>query len=130
MVYNNGFPMNYQQFYPQTTQPQMVPMQPQPQSNIDWVQGIEGAKAHHMGPNTTLPLWDSESQTIYVKSTNAVGIPTITILDYTIRENTPKGTSESKGEWATQEDINSLRKEIEGIKAHFKPMINKEEHDV
>lgn len=96
MAYNNGFPATYPQFYPQYQQPQyqqqaQIPQpQPQPnapqQSNIIWVQGDAGAKSYLVAPNTTVQLWDSERQTIYLKSADASGMPTMKTLDYTIRE--------------------------------------------
>lgn len=100
MAYNNYFPTGYQYVYPQQQfqQPvQPVPtMQPsvqQPsQSNtgfngIIWVQGEAGAKSYLVAPNTTVQLWDSESQVIYLKSADASGMPSIKILDYTVRDN-------------------------------------------
>lgn len=39
-----------------------------------------------LSPNTTLPLWDSERQTIYLKSADASGMPSMKTLDYTVRE--------------------------------------------
>lgn len=95
MAYNNGFPIGYQPApinYPANYQPQPV-YQPQSQSvqqqqnpGMIWVQGEAGAKSYLLTPNTTLPLWDSEQQTIYLKSSDASGMPSMKILDYTIRE--------------------------------------------
>lgn len=74
--------------YPQNTAPQ--PMQTNPQNNIVWVQGIEGAKAHVIPSNSVVSLWDSESQTIYIKMTDQAGIPQpLKILDYTERAPEP-----------------------------------------
>ena len=101
MPYNNYFPMGYQYMYPQQQQFQQQPVQSVPtvqpsvqqpsQSNnglngIIWVQGEAGAKSYLVAPNTTVQLWDSESQTIYLKSADASGMPSIKTLDYTIRE--------------------------------------------
>lgn len=92
MAYNNGFPVNYPQFYPQYQQPQQnvsqlsAPAQSQQSNPMIWVQGETGAKSYLLSPNTTLPLWDSERQTIYLKSADASGMPSMKILDYTIRE--------------------------------------------
>lgn len=33
-----------------------------------WVQGEEEMKSYRVAPNATVPLWDSEKQTIYLKS--------------------------------------------------------------
>lgn len=98
MAYNNPFPASYQpinyqpQNYVQQPQvPQMQPQQVQPQTPSNnpmiWVQGETGAKSYLLAPNTTLPLWDSESQVIYLKSTDASGMPSMKILEYTIRDN-------------------------------------------
>lgn len=96
MAYNNGFPVNYQQFYSQyQAQPQMQTQNggafqnsnPQPtQNNFIWVQGEAGAKSYLVAPNTTVQLWDSENQVVYLKSADATGMPSMKILDYTIRE--------------------------------------------
>lgn len=89
MAYNNGFPVNYPQYYPQYSQPQQPqvsqPQQPQNNSMI-WVQGEAGAKSYLVAPNTTVQLWDSENPIIYLKSADASGMPSMKILDYKIRE--------------------------------------------
>lgn len=96
--YNSYFPVGYQYMYPQQQfqyqQPTSVTQPNIQQSNqsntglngIIWVQGEAGAKSYLVAPNTTVQLWDSESQTIYLKSADASGMPSIKILDYTIRE--------------------------------------------
>ena len=48
------------------------PYQP---TGIIWVSGEAGAKAYLVAPNNTVQLWDSESQTIYLKSADACGMP-------------------------------------------------------
>lgn len=104
--------MNYPQNYPQVAQ---MPQQNAPQTtDMNWVQGESGAKGYHVSPNTTVTLWDSESQTIYVKSANAVGVPTITVLDYTIRNAEPK--EEVKVNYATTDDIEVLKNEIKDLR--------------
>jgi hypothetical protein len=77
--------MAYGNFLNYPYQPAML--QPQPQSNgIIWVQGEAGAKSYLVAPNTTVQLWDSEAQVIYLKSADASGMPSFKILDYTIRD--------------------------------------------
>ena len=95
-VFNNGFPATYQpmyyqpQYQPQLQQQQPVQQQTAPaqSSGIIWVQGEAAARSYLMAPNTTLPLWDSETNTIFLKTTDAAGMPSMKVLDYTIRENT------------------------------------------
>lgn len=102
MAVYNGFPATYQPMYPYTqsytpvqVQPQSVapvqsPAQPS-QSSIIWVSGEAGAKAYLVAPNNTVQLWDSEAQVIYLKSADASGMPSMKVLDYTIRENGRNG---------------------------------------
>lgn len=98
MAYNNYFPTGYN---PYGFQPVSAPFdgtqqygqgniqgrQATPQSGLIWVQGEAGAKAYPVAPNTTVQLWDSESQIVYLKSADASGMPSMKILDYTIRDN-------------------------------------------
>lgn len=101
MPYNNYFPTGYQPMYYQPPQynyqnqtqtvPSVQPAQPQPQtqpmnSNLIWVQGEAGAKSYLVAPNTTVQLWDSEENVIYIKTADSSGMPSMKILDYTIRE--------------------------------------------
>ena len=113
MPYYPNYP--YNQPVPQIPQiPQMPAAQP-PANSIIWVQGEAGAKSYLIGPNTTVQLWDSERQTIYLKSADASGMPSIKILDYTVRE-TPQNslpTSEQNNiDYATKEDLKTLKSEI------------------
>ena len=60
---------------------QMRAQQPVQQGMI-WVQGESAGKSYLVAPGNTVPLWDSERQTVYLKSVDASGIPTMRILDY------------------------------------------------
>lgn len=77
-----------------------------------WVQGEAGAKAYVLPPNTTLPLWDSEAQVIYIKSVDSSGKPTMTILDYVDR-NAPNQSDESSDVvYATKEQFDKLSQQF------------------
>lgn len=103
----NYYPTGYQPlYYPQIQNP----AQPQSQSPIIWVQGEAGAKSYMVAPNQTVQLWDSESQTIYLKSADASGMPSIRVLDYTIREK-----NEDTQIFATKNDLYALEKEIKSM---------------
>lgn len=108
--YNNGFPVTYPQpvYFPQmpAQQPQQ---QNQNQNNIIWVQGEAGEKSYLVAPNTTVPLWDSENQVIYLKSADAMGRPTVKILDYTIRDQEVKDASP---EYVTKADFEAFEERI------------------
>lgn len=116
MAYYNGYPATYQPVY------QIPQQQPQTQQNgIIWVQGEAGAKSYMVSPNNTVQLWDSESQTIYLKSADASGMPSIKTLDYTIREarnvaNTaPVITDDKLSTFATKDEIKAVSDRISAL---------------
>lgn len=47
-----------------------------------WVQGIEGANAYLVAPNSFVRLWDSQSNTFYEKHTDSSGRPYTEIFEY------------------------------------------------
>lgn len=117
------FPVGYQQmYYPQYNgynPSQMQNNQQQAQNNnIIWVCGEAGAKSYLVAPNTTVQLWDSEAQVIYLKSADASGMPSMRVIDYTIRDNTPQSVPvASRSDFATKDDILNIQKQIDEIKA-------------
>ena len=118
------FPATYQPYFPQYQQPNMnqVPQQTSQQvsNGLIWIQGIEAAKSYMVAPNTTVALWDSESETVYLKSADASGMPSMRILDYTIRENTPVSRKMgSKTDFATKDDISIIQSQIDEIRANL-----------
>ena len=116
MAYNY-FPTNYQPMYSAQNY-----QQPQQQNNLIWVQGEAGAKSYMVAPNQTVQLWDSEAQVIYLKSADASGMPSIKILDYTIRDSAPqKPNIQPVADFATKDDVDYLKKEINALKAKIEP---------
>ena len=122
MAYNSYYPANYQ-YSNFMTQPQQFQPQTQPQAqtvsnSLIWVQGEAGAKSYLVAPNQTVTLWDTESQTIYVKSADASGMPSMKVLDYTMREESSHTTKiPPQSGFATKDDLDYLKEEIEAIKA-------------
>lgn len=107
MAYNNIFPMGYQPTY--------YPQQQQQNNNMIWVQGEAGAKSYLVAPNTTVQLWDSEAQVIYLKSADASGMPNIKVLDYTIRNSDSQAQPpvlQNNVSFATKEDLETLAEEV------------------
>lgn len=116
MAYN--FPVGYQPYY-QYAQNMNQPQQSS--SQLIWVQGEAGAKSYLLSPGNTVALWDSEAQTIYLKSADASGMPSMRVLDYTIREDahrTPNLGSQS--DFATKDDVVSIQKQIDEIRANLR----------
>lgn len=124
MAYNNIFPMGYQPMnyqpmnYAQPQYNNQLNQQTQNSSGLIWVQGIAGAKSYLVQPNNTVQLWDSEAQTIYLKSADSSGMPSMKILDYTIREQEAsqkplQAMETSQGiEYATKDDLKALKGEL------------------
>ena len=77
-----------------------------------WVQGESGAKSYLLAPNNTLPLWDSEAQTIYLKSADASGMPSMKIIDYTIREQNHSQNKIINNDYVTKQELSDFKSEI------------------
>ena len=128
-LYNNGFPVSYPQFY------QYQPAQQSQQNGIIWVSGEAGAKAYMVAPNNTVQLWDSESQTIYLKSADASGMPSMRILDYTIREakngtNQPPAVTDDKlSSFATKDEIRAVSDQITALRERVDKMTRRDEDE-
>lgn len=109
-LYNNGYPASYQPMYYQPQQPSHMV-----NNGIIWVQGEAGAKSYLVAPNTTVQLWDSENNVIYLKSADSSGLPSMRILDYTIRENVPQNGSnglKNDSMYVTKEEFEKFKEEM------------------
>ena len=138
MAYNNVFPVTYPQIYypaqyqPQTVQPVQTVTQPQAQAQntgIIWVQGEAGAKSHLVAPNSTVALWDSETQRIFLKSADASGMPAMKILNYTIEEQPKNAIPLQNAFNGTQSDFNAQQVNIaenveNAVKGKFEALQN------
>ena len=115
----NGF--FYPQPMPQPVQPaQMSPAnQPINQSGIIWISGLQEAQMYPIAPNNAVALWQKDGKTIYLKSADATGRPTLTVYDLVQRAET---ATESSGNadgnspaYATQEDLSKVVNVVSGI---------------
>ena len=77
------FNQQYQQ--PMSQQMQQAPLQTQPTNDFLWVLNENEATSYPVAPNNTVTLWDKNLPTIYIKSVNAQGVPSMRILDFTER---------------------------------------------
>ena len=122
MAYNNYFPAGYQPYqnYPmQNNAYQQMNTQQQMQGNgIVWVSGEAGAKAYLVAPNTSVALWDSEANVIYIKSADGSGMPSMKIVDYTMRDtNARRSEMSPQSDFVTKDDLLPIRKDIDALKA-------------
>ena len=103
-MYNQ--PQNNQQFF-----------QPEPTQNLIRVNGINGAKAYQMPANSTVALFDSNNDIMYVKSTDGAGFPSIRTFSF----------AELKEDMSTTENTDYIsRQEFEEFKKEL--MNNGKEH--
>lgn len=86
--YTLNSPMNPSNPYMNTynaVQNQMV-------NNLIRVTGMDGAKAYQMQPNSTVALFDSNEDIMYIKSTDGAGFPTIRTFGFSpIEQPTNQG---------------------------------------
>lgn len=139
MAYNNYYGNPYYQqpnYYGNGAVPDMLNQQKmpyqqmqtsapmQPTNDMLWVLGEVEAQSYPVAPNNTVILWDKNRPTIYIKSANAQGVPSIRILDFVERSiNAPKTpTDESLNtpdNFVTKDEFNALKGKLEDLAAKF-----------
>ena len=111
-----------QQYQQQMNQPiQQAPMQGQLTNDFLWVLNENEATSYPVAPNNTVTLWDKNLPTIYIKSVNAQGVPSMRILDFTERiANAPKTPStpslNSPNNFVTLDSFNALKGDVEALR--------------
>lgn len=130
MAYNY-FPQTYQApvYYPtQSNAFQNVGNVGANQQNsfVQWVQGENAAKSFPIAPNTSVPLFDSEANVIYIKSADASGMPSIKILDYTVRDSEPRRAETApQNDFVTHNELADIQREIDALRAKFERTADK-----
>ncbi len=100
-----------------------MPQQPQTQNyssntNITFVNGIEGAKGLQLPPNSSQLMMDSDSTMFYVKSTDNLGIAKISAYTFTEVDLNDLGRVVKREEvppQVTLEDYNKLLSKVEEL---------------
>ena len=113
-----------QQFQQQMAQPMQnaqMPIQGQPTNDFLWVLNENEATSYPVAPNNTVTLWDKNLPTIYIKSVNAQGVPSMRILDFTERivnaHKTPSAPSfDSTNNFVTLDSFNALKGDVEALR--------------
>lgn len=113
------FNQQYQQ--PMSQQMQQAPMQTQPTNDFLWVLNENEATSYPVAPNNTVTLWDKNLPTIYIKSVNAQGVPSMRILDFTERAATASKTPStpsfnSPDNFVTLDSFNALKGDVEALR--------------
>ena len=120
---------------------QQMPMSqpaPMPSNDMLWVLNETEATSYPVAPNNSVTLWDKNKDTVYIKSVNMQGVPSMRILDYTERtaESAPKTAQKHECQCgkdfvrkdtfeALQKEFEALRSELDELKAKPKPKTTK-----
>lgn len=112
----------------QFAQPYQAPMQtspmatPAPNNDMIWVLNENEATSYPVAYNNSVVLWDKSNPTIYIKSVNSQGVPSMRTLDFTERVDSTAKTPEKHDcqcgdKFATKEQLNALQGKFDDIMA-------------
>ena len=113
-LYQNPYQMSQSNMY--------MPKQLVPQNNgINWVQGIEGAKAYQIPQNSNIILMDSEKNRMYIKTSDNIGMCNLRIFDFTEVTETSPGhnsvaTQPDLSQYVTRDELNNILEQLNGGK--------------
>ena len=113
-MYQNPYQMPQSNMY--------MPKQLSPQNNgINWVQGIEGAKAYQIPQNSNIILMDSEKNRMYIKTSDNIGMCNLRIFDFTEVTETSQGhnsvaTQPDLSQYVTRDELNNILEQLNGGK--------------
>ena len=130
-MYGNYFPPYWQQpnYYPmngampdrliQLREGQTPPPQQASNNGIIWVLGESEAKSYPVAPGNTVILWDKDNPTIFIKSADAAGIPSLRILDWKERSHQVpfENAQNASADYVRREEFEALRAKIEALTA-------------
>lgn len=109
-TYNNRMTDISQQL--QALQPQMSVT-----NQMQYVNNRQSAEAYQMQPNSSVVLWDSNSDKFYVKQSDASGF--CTVREFKFEEVKSNSNRQNETEYATKSDIDDLKAQIEKIKEDY-----------
>ena len=114
------FNQQYQQPVGQPMQNAQMPMPGQSTSDFLWVLNENEATSYPVAPNNTVILWDKNLPTVYIKSVNAQGVPSMRVLDFTERTATapkqpPVGSFSYNNNFVTLDSFNALEAKFSAL---------------
>lgn len=117
----NQFNQQYPQTMAQPIQTAPMPMQNQPTNDFLWVLNENEATSYPVAPNNTVTLWDKNLPTIYIKSVNAQGVPSMRVLDFVERTSVspsqPAGTVfNPSNNFVTIDSFNALKGDVDALR--------------
>lgn len=99
-------------------------------NGITWVQGIEGAKAFQLMPNSNIMLMDSENDGIfYIKISDNVGMCTLRTFKYEEITNVPKNSESmiDTSQFITRDELDDILSKRLGGKNNGKSTVQSTE---
>ena len=124
--------MPVQQQMPMQQPIQQMPMvQQMPTNDMLWVLGQTEAESYLVAPNNSVTLWDKNKDTVYIKSVNAQGVPSMRILDYTERtaDNASKMPQKHEcqcgGKFVSIDKFEALQGEFEALRSELEELKSK-----
>lgn len=104
-----------------------------PMTNNDmiWVLNENEAVSYPVAPNNNVVLWDKSTPTIYIKSVNAQGVPSMRVLDFTERtQNEPKLPEKHDckcgNKFVTKEEFDALKGKFYDLQARYDKITTEE----
>lgn len=129
MPQDNQIAQNYQPNYQPNQQPNQIPfIQHTPTNDMLWVLNETEATSFPVVPNNSVTLWDKNQDTVYIKSVNAQGVPSMRILDYIERtaENAPKTPEkhvcQCGSKFVSKEDFEALQGKLEALQSELEEL--------
>lgn len=74
------------------------------------VAGLDGAKAYQLGANSTVALFDNNSDVFYVKSTDMAGFPTIRVFKF--EEMSPTCSKTEQVDYVSRKEMEEYVKQF------------------
>ena len=104
---------------------QMPVMQPSLNNDMLWVLNETEAISYPVAPNNKVTLWDKNQDTVYIKSVNMQGVPSMRILDYVERNADSSAKPHEKhecqcgSEFVSKKDFSALRSDFEALRSEL-----------
>jgi hypothetical protein len=125
--------------FTQPYQPQQAPIQTPIQAPIQqtgnfneklWVLNENEATSFPVAPNNSVVLWDKNNNTIYEKSVNAQGVPSMRILDFKERTENTQNTLQNHSctcgdKFVTKDAFDDLRANFDDLRAKVEAITEK-----
>jgi hypothetical protein len=100
-------------------------------NGINWVQGMEGAKAYQLAPNSNIILLDSEQDRFYIKTADNIGMCNLRVFDFhEVTDNpTPQQTQPTVdlSNYVTRKEFDEALRNMRGGKQNGKQFVQSNE---